>query len=127
MHEITTETVPSINIDKVRCIKGHSKIAKDYNAYLSDESRLAHKGAEYIFFPKDEAELSSVFREMSKKGIKIALSGARTGLVGGAVPYGGAIVSLERFNKFLDLRYDGHLKEWLVRAQCAVIMRDLNN
>ena len=127
MHEITTETVPSVNINKVRCIKGHTEITKDYNSYLSDESRLAHKGAEYLFFPKDESELSSVFREMSKRGIKIVLSSARTGLVGGAVPYGGAIVSLERFNKFLGFRYDSHLKEWLVRTQCAVIMRDLND
>ena len=127
MHEITTETVPSVDINTVRCIKGHSEIAKNYNPYLSDESRLAHKGAKHLFFPKDESELSSIFREMSKRGIKIALSSARTGLVGGAVPYGDAIVSLEKFNKFMDLRYDSHLKEWLVRTQCAVIMRDLND
>ena len=127
MHEIIAETVPYVTIDKVRSITGHSEIAKDYNSYLSDESRLAHKGAEYLFFPKDEPELSSVFREMSKKGIKVNLSSARTGLVGGAVPYGGSIVSLERFNKVLGIRYDGHLKEWLVRTQCAVSLRDLND
>jgi len=127
MHEIATKTVPFVDINKVRCIKGHSEIVKNYNPYLSDESRLAHKGSKHLFFPKDESELSSVFREMSKRGINIALSSARTGLVGGAVPYGGAIVSLERFNKFLDLRFDNHLKEWLVRTQCAVIIRDLND
>lgn len=127
MHEITSEIVPAIDFKGIRCIKGYGEIAKDYSSYLCDESKLAHQGAEYLFFPTTEGELSAIFQEMAKRGVKITISAARTGLVGGAVPYGGAIVSLERFNKILGLRYDSHSKEWLVKAECGVTIRDLNN
>jgi len=127
MYEMMSEPVPSVDFKKVRYVKGSREIKQNYSSYLSDESRLANKGAKYIFFPENESELASIFREMAKKGIKIVLSSARTGLVGGCVPYGEAIVSLERFNKYRSLRYDSRLEEWLVRAQCGVIIRDLND
>jgi len=127
MHEITCEIVHSVDFKSVRCIKGYGEISKNYSSYLSDESRLAHQGAEYLFFPTNEAELSAVFREMAQKGITVTISGARTGLVGGAVPCGGAVVSLERFDKTLALRYDSSSKEWLITAECGVTLRDLNN
>jgi D-lactate dehydrogenase (cytochrome) len=127
MYEITSEAVPSIDFKGIRCINNYSEICQDYSPYLCDESKLAHQGAQYLFFPTNEGELSAIFKEMSKKNIPVTLSGARTGLVGGAVPYGGAIVSLERFDKILRLRYDTRSKEWLVRAQCGVAIRDLNN
>ncbi|MBE9574354.1 MAG: FAD-binding oxidoreductase [Proteobacteria bacterium] len=127
MHEITSEIVPPVDFKRVRCIEGYGEIARNYSSYLCDESKLAHQGAEYLFFPTTEGDLSAIFQEMAKRGVKITISGARTGLVGGAVPYGGAIVSLEKFDKILGLRYDNRLKEWLVKAECGVAIRDLNN
>ncbi|MBW1674714.1 MAG: FAD-dependent oxidoreductase, partial [Deltaproteobacteria bacterium] len=127
MHKITSEAVPSVDVKGIRCIEDYSEICQDYSPYLCDESKLAHQGAQYLFFPTNEAELSAIFKEMNEKNVTVTLSGARTGLVGGAVPYGGAIVSLERFDKIRGLRYDTHSKEWRVRAQCGVTIRDLNN
>jgi len=127
MHEITSEIVPPVDFKGIRCIKDYSEICQDYSPYLCDESKLAHQGAQYLFFPTNEGDLSAIFKEMNEKNVTVTLSGARTGLVGGAVPYGGAIVSLERFDKILGLRYDTQSKEWLVRAQCGVTIRDLNN
>ena len=127
MHEITSEAVPSVDFKGIRCIEDYSEICQDYSPYLCDESKLAHQGAQYLFFPTNEDELSAIFKEMNEKNVTVTLSGARTGLVGGAVPYGGAIVSLERFDKILGLRYDTQSKEWRVRAQCGVTIRDLNN
>jgi len=127
MHDITSETVPSVDFKVVRCIEGYSEISKNYSSYLSDESRLAHQGAEYLFFPSNESELSAIFREMAKRGVTVTISAARTGIVGGAVPHRGAIVSLEKFDKILGLRYDSSSKEWLVKAECGVTLRDLNN
>ncbi|GAG26667.1 unnamed protein product, partial [marine sediment metagenome] len=112
MHEITSEIAPPVDYKRVRCIKGFREVSENYNSYLSDESSLTHQGAEYLLFPANEGELSAIFREMAKRGIKVTISGTRTGLVGGAVPNGGAIVSLEKFNKILRLRYDGSSKEW---------------
>jgi len=127
MHEITSEAVHSVDFKGIRCINNYSEICQDYSPYLCDESKLAHQGAQYLFFPTNEGELSAIFKEMNEKNVTVTLSGARTGLVGGAVPYGGAIVSLERFDKILGLRYDTQSKEWRVRAQCGVTIRDLNN
>ena len=127
MHEITSEAVPLVDFKGIRCIDNYSEICQDYSPYLCDESKLAHQGAQFLFFPTNEAELSAIFKEMAKKNVAVTLSGARTGLVGGAVPYGGAIVSLEKFDRILALRYDTQSKEWRVRAQCGVTIRDLNN
>jgi D-lactate dehydrogenase (cytochrome) len=127
MHEITSEAVPSVDFKGIRCIKDYNEICQDYSPYLCDESKLAHQGAQYLFFPTNEGDLSAIFKEMSNKNVTVTLSGARTGLVGGAVPYGGAIVSLEKLDKIRGLRYDTQSKEWLVRAQCGVTIRDLNN
>jgi D-lactate dehydrogenase (cytochrome) len=127
MHEITSEALSPVDFEGIRCINNYSQICQDYSPYLCDESKLAHQGAQCLFFPTNEAELSSIFKEMAKKNVKVTLSGARTGLVGGAVPYGGAIVSLERFDKILGLRYDTQSKEWRVKAQCGVTIRDLND
>jgi len=127
MHEIITEIVAAVDFKGIRCVKGYNEIVRNYSSYLSDESKLAHQGAEYLFFPATEGELSAIFREMAKRGVTVTISGARTGLVGGAVPYGGAIVTLERFDKILGLKYDSCSKEWLVRAECGVTIRDLNN
>lgn len=127
MHKITSEAVPSVDLEVVRCVESSGEITKNYSSYLTDESKLSHQGADYLFFPTTEGELSAILREMAKRGIKVTLSAARTGIVGGAVPYGGAVVSLERFDRVLGLRHDRSAKEWLVRAECGVTVRDLNN
>ena len=126
MHKIKSKIVPALDFNQVHCIKGYSEISNNYSPYLSDESKLTHQGADYLFFPVNEMELSAIFKEMAKRGVKITISGARTGLVGGAVPPGGAIMSLEKFNKILGVRYDNFLKEWVIRAECGVRLADLN-
>ncbi len=126
-HEIRAETVPEIAFDTVRRIDGLEEIAANYAPYLADESRLPHQGADYLFFPNDEAELAAVMREMSRQGKPVTISGARTGLVGGAVPAGGAIVSMDRFDKVVDIRYDEGSKEWRLSVESAVSLRDLGD
>jgi len=127
MHEITSEALPNADFEAIRRIENSGEIIKNYTPYIADESKLSHQGVEYLFFPATEAELSAIFREMAARDITVTISAARTGIVGGAVPYGGAIVSLEKFDKLLGLKYDTSAKEWRVRAECAVTVRDLNN
>jgi len=126
MHEITSETVQEVDFKQVRCIAGFAEIQKNYPLYLADESKLAASTVDYIFFPKNEAELSSVLQEMRKKNVKVTFSAARTGLVGGCVPEGGAIVSLERMNRVLNIYYDFPAKEWRVVTECMVLLSELN-
>lgn len=125
MHEITCQSVPVVSYDAVRRVEGLAEIAENYAPYLADESRLPHQGADVLFFPNDEAELAAVMREMGARGLTVTVAGARTGLVGGCVPAGGAVVALDRFDKTLGLRFDDATGEWRVLAEPAVTLRDL--
>lgn len=55
--------------------------------------------AERLFVPETAEDIAAVLHEASDAGIPVTVSGARTGTVGGAVPFGGWVVSLERLNK----------------------------
>ena len=67
-------------------------------AYLEDASNL--RGfAERVYTPKDETELSSILREASASGTPVTIAGAGTGVTGGRVPFGGWVISMEKFNR----------------------------
>ncbi len=125
MHEIACQSVPVVAFDAVRRVEGLAEIAANYAPYLADESRLPHQGADFLFFPNDEAELAAVMREMGRRKLAVTVAGARTGLVGGCVPAGGAVVALDRFDKTLGLRFDEASGEWRVLTEAAVTLRDL--
>jgi FAD/FMN-containing dehydrogenase len=67
-------------------------------SYLEDASNL--KGhAERVFIPANEDELCAVLREANASGTPVTIAGAGTGVTGGRVPFGGWVVSMERFNR----------------------------
>ena len=66
--------------------------------YLEDASNLRGH-AERLIVPADEAELSAALREASAGGTPVTVAGAGTGVTGGRVPFGGWVVSLERFRR----------------------------
>lgn len=55
--------------------------------------------AERLLVPASIDEVQTVMAEANESGIPVTISGARTGTVGGAIPFGGWIVSLEKLNK----------------------------
>jgi FAD/FMN-containing dehydrogenase len=65
---------------------------------LEDASNLRGY-AERVYTPKDERELSAILREASASQTPVTIAGAGTGVTGGRVPFGGWVVSLERFNR----------------------------
>ncbi len=71
--------------------------------YLTDASNMAGGHAEKLFVPETADEVAAVLRDANENGIPVTVSGARTGTVGGAVPFGGCIVSLERLNKIRSI------------------------
>jgi D-lactate dehydrogenase (cytochrome) len=127
MHEIYSKITPDVNLSNIRCIKGFEKIKADFSDYLSDESKLTCKPFEYLFFPKNEAELSCILKEMGKSGVSITVASARTGLVGGSVPEEGALVSLEYLDKVEAVYYNEFAQEWRVRAQAGVSLKNLDH
>jgi D-lactate dehydrogenase (cytochrome) len=127
MHEIYTKTCAEVPVEAVKHVKGGETISRNYPGYLTDESKYPGGRTQMLFFPKDEAELSAVLKNIGASGTSVTVAGARTGLVGGSVPVGGALVSLERLNAITDIYYDDCAEEWRVRAQCAVTLQELDN
>ena len=62
--------------------------------------------AEKLFLPENEAEIAEILREANEKRIPVTVSGARTGTVGGAVPFGGWVISLEKLNRIRSIDKD---------------------
>ncbi len=71
--------------------------------YLTDASNMPGGFAEKLFIPESAAEIADILREAGGRNIPVTISGARTGTVGGAIPFGGYVVSLERLNKIVKI------------------------
>jgi D-lactate dehydrogenase (cytochrome) len=104
-------------------IDGIEKITADYSTYLKDESRLNAGDVLHIAFPLSEADIVAFLRKMDMRRVPVTVSGARTGIVGGAVPMEGALLSLEKMDRILDIRETGG--EWRVVAQPGLLIQSL--
>jgi len=107
-------------------IDSEDTVKSEYEKYLTDESRFGDGRARIIFFPESEEQICAFLRRMCSESIPVTISAGRTGIVGGAVPPRGAILSTEKMNKILGLRFDSTTGEWLARVQPGVIIRDLH-
>ncbi len=67
--------------------------------YLTDASNMPGGSAERLFVPDGPEQVAEVLREANAMGTPVTVAGARTGTVGGAIPFGGTVVSLEKLNK----------------------------
>lgn len=94
-------------------------------SYLTDESRLVGR-AERLYFPRTEGELTAVLQATDRAKVSVTLSGARTGITGGAVPLGGWLVSLDKMTRILGLRYDAGQKRFHLRCQPGLTLEALD-
>lgn len=74
--------------------------------YLTDASNMPGGFAEKLFIPENASEIAEILTEANEKKIPVTVSGARTGTVGGAIPFGGFVVSLEKLNKIVEINAD---------------------
>ena len=88
--------------------------------YTIDECKIRGY-ADSVLIPEDEADVIDAVRSESD----ITISGMRTGMCGGSVPYGGTVMSMERFDRILGVGKDGH--GFYVRVQPFVTVRKLND
>ncbi len=68
--------------------------------YLIDASNLPGGNASKLLIPETREEIAEILRESNENNVAVTVSGARTGTVGGAIPFGGIVISLEKFKKF---------------------------
>lgn len=95
--------------------------AEDLQDYLTDASNMAGGTADTLFIPENAEEVADILRKANEEGASVTVSGARTGTVGGAVPFGGIVVSLERINKIVGI--DPETRSAVVEP--GVILADL--
>ena len=77
---------------------------EDLDNYLSDASNLKGGHCRKIFVPESADEISEILREANESNTPVTISAARTGTVGGAIPFGGYVLSLEKLNKIKEIR-----------------------
>lgn len=72
--------------------------------YASDETEDFVFKPQVVLKPQNTNQISDVLKYCNEKGIAVTPQGARTGLSGGALPlFGGVALSLERFNKIIEI------------------------
>jgi len=76
---------------------------EDFQDYLIDASNLPGGYADKLFIPNSAQEIAEMLKEAHEKNVPVTVSGARTGLVGGCIPFGGYLISLERFNQIKEI------------------------
>jgi D-lactate dehydrogenase (cytochrome) len=57
----------------------------------------------------------------------VTLSGGRTGIVGGAVPNGGALMALDRMNRILGVHWNDERKEWHVTSHPGITLKEFQD
>jgi D-lactate dehydrogenase (cytochrome) len=75
----------------------------DIQNYLTDASNMPGGHADKLFVPETVDEIAEVLREANAAKIPVTISGARTGTVGGAIPFGGYLISPERLNNIVEI------------------------
>ncbi len=71
--------------------------------HLVEWRKLYRGAADVLVKPRSAADVSKVLSIAHALGIPVTPQGGRTGLVGGGVPQGGVILSLERLNRIRSI------------------------
>ena len=124
---IVAQQIKDVPFENIRSVKGEMIISEDFPSYLVDESKISGGHAEYLFFPNTEEEIVALIKKMKEEELMITISAARTGIVGSAVPFGGAVLSLERMDSVIGLGYDEDVKKWFLRVQPAISLDEINH
>ncbi|MHA1668147.1 MAG: FAD-binding oxidoreductase [Candidatus Heimdallarchaeaceae archaeon] len=123
---VEAEKIEVNSFEKIQQVKGSDTIKNNNPDYIIDESKLAGGSAEFLFFPKNEKEVISIVKHMKEQNIPITISGGRTGIVGSAVPFGGAVLSTDNMKEIIGLGYDEDLGKYFVRMQPGITLQELN-
>lgn len=109
----------------VRMVRSPEKITDSFTDYLVDESRVPGGQAEELVFAYSEKQVVDTLKRAYTSGMPMTVSAGRTGIVGGAVPQGGMLLSLESMNGFLGARWDEVRKCWCVQVEPGLTIADL--
>lgn len=99
------------------------RVGPEHAPYLRDESRYQGQATQ-IAFPVTEEQVTEVLRRWSDMGAPVTVQGALTGITGGAVPRGGAVLNLSRMRRVMGVEEDtaGRL---FIRVQPGITLHEL--
>jgi len=72
-------------------------------SYLEDSSNLHGGHADKVVIPENAAELSAILIECTSRNTPVTISGGGTTTTGSRIPFGGIVVSTEKFNKIINI------------------------
>ncbi len=106
--------------------EGMGAIRDRFPDLLRDESNLSGQGVERVYLPTSAEEVAAVVQAAAEAGIPLSLSGARTGITGGAVPVGTRwLLSLQRMDRFLGWGRDPESDQPFVRVEAGLSLAEL--
>jgi len=107
-------------------IDSSSKIIESYADYLTDESGFGPSSADRLVFARSEKQVALVLKDVRERGEPVTVSAGRTGIVGGAVPTGGTLLSLAEMNCIIGIRRltDG---TFALTAEPGITIAELND
>ncbi|MCK4897021.1 MAG: FAD-binding protein, partial [Candidatus Heimdallarchaeota archaeon] len=123
---IVAEQIEFAPFDEIKSVKGDMSISESYPSYLVDESKISGGNAEWLFFPTTENEIVTIINKMKEENNTITSSAARTGIVGSSVPFGGAVMSIERMNEIIGIGFDEDAQRWFLRCQPSISLDEIN-
>lgn len=93
----------------------------DLQDYLTDASNIPGGRADKLFLPRSTSEVAEILRDANDKKVSVTIAGARTGTVGGAVPFGGVLISLEKLNSIRGIDKE----QRTANVEAGVVLADL--
>ncbi len=92
----------------------------EFTAYLEDTSNLPGDAA-ILYIPETVSDIQEALAACRAGKMPLTCSAGRTGTTGGCVPRQGAILSLEKFDRIIDI----DPKKFTARVQAGVRLEDL--
>jgi D-lactate dehydrogenase (cytochrome) len=101
-------------------------IKRDQNSiksYFEDSSNLKGGYADSVVIPENIDDLSEFVKKANRDKLPITVSGGGTNTTGSRIPFGGAVISLEKFNKIIDISKE----KMCAVAQAGVLVEDFKS
>ncbi|MCD4707995.1 MAG: FAD-binding oxidoreductase [Candidatus Sabulitectum sp.] len=98
----------------MKSVKGTHFIQQEHPELLVDESALSGGSCQSAAWPENTTEATEYMKECFEDRVPLTISGARTGIAGGAVPIGGAVLSTDLLKGILPTS-----RENIIRVQAG--------
>ncbi len=126
-HIVNSEKiVEEVPFDEIRSVHGKSRILTDFPIYLMDESK-SNGLADWLFFPRSEAEIASILSFLRKNNLRTCISAARTGIVGSCVPSGDSVLSTEKMKDIIGFGIDEDKGKYFIRTEPGITLKEIDD